>query len=110
MIPIRLTLAVVLSLGAIACGSGYSSPSTPTPSPAPTPAPTQGGPSSAITIPMGAQVLGNRAFNPADLEVAVGTTVTWTNTDSVSHTSTSNASGWDSGIISPGQQFSFTYQ
>ena len=110
MIPIRLTLAVVLSLGAIACGSDYSSPSTPTPSPAPTPAPTQGGPSSAITIPMGAEVLGNRAFNPADLEIAAGTTVTWTNTDNVSHTSTSNASGWDSGIISPGRQFSFTYQ
>ena len=59
---------------------------------------------------MGAEVLGNRAFTPDDLEIAAGTTVTWTNTDSVSHTSTSNASGWDSGIIGPGRQFSFTYQ
>ena len=59
---------------------------------------------------MGAQVLGNRAFTPGDVEVAVGTTVTWTNTDTVSHTSTSDASGWDSGTISPGRQFSFTYQ
>ena len=106
MITLRLTLITLLSIGALACGSDYSSPSTPTPSPAPTP----GGPSSAVTIPMGAQVLGNRAFNPGDSEVAVGTTVTWTNTDTVSHTSTSDASGWDSGIISPGRQFSFTYQ
>jgi plastocyanin len=61
-------------------------------------------------IPMGAQVLGNRAFVPDDLSIAVGATVTWTNTDSISHTSTSNAVGWDSGIIAPGRQFSVTYQ
>ena len=106
MIFIRLTLAVVLSLGALACGSDYSSPSTPSP----TPAPVTGGPSSAITIPMGAEVLGNRAFVPGNLEISVGTTVTWTNTDSVGHTSTSNGSGWDSGLIAPGRGFSFTYQ
>jgi plastocyanin len=35
--------------------------------------------------------------------------VTWVNTDTVSHTSTSNASGWDSGIIAPGRQFSSTF-
>ena len=106
MIPLRLALIILLSISALACGSDYSSPSSPTPSPAPT----SGGPSSAVTIPMGAQVLGNRAFTPGDVEVAVGTTVTWTNTDTVSHTSTSDASGWDSGVISPGRQFSFTYQ
>jgi plastocyanin len=59
---------------------------------------------------MGAEVLGNRAFAPPDLEITLGTTVTWTNTDSVAHTSTSNGSGWDSGLIQPGRQFSFTYQ
>jgi len=59
---------------------------------------------------MGAQVLGNRAFTPDDVDVAVGTTVTWMNADSIAHTSTSNASGWDSGTIAPGRQFSFTYQ
>jgi plastocyanin len=40
----------------------------------------------------------------------VGTTVTWRNTDSTSHTSTSNATGWNSGIIAPGGQFSFAFQ
>ena len=108
MVRIRLILALALSLGALACGSDNSSPSSPSPTPAP--APTPGGTSSTVSIPMGAEVLGNRAFTPDNLEVAAGTTVTWTNTDSVSHTSTSNGSGWDSGIIQPGRQFSFTYQ
>jgi len=104
MISIRLALIAAISIGAIACGSGssYSSPSTP--------APVTDGPSSAVTIPKGAEVLGNRAFTPDDVDIAVGTTVTWTNTDSVAHTSTSNASGWNSGTIAPGRQFSFTYQ
>ena len=110
MNSIRLALVAAVSIGAIACGSNYSSPSTPSPTPTLTPAPTTGGPVSSVTIPMGAERLGNRAFTPADLDIAVGTTVTWMNTDSVSHTSTSNASGWDSGIISPGRQFSFVYQ
>jgi plastocyanin len=41
--------------------------------------------------------------------VSAGTTVTWTNTDSVAHTSTSDANGWNSGIVSPGGQFSFAF-
>jgi plastocyanin len=40
----------------------------------------------------------------------VGTTVTWRNTDSTSHTSTSDAAGWNSGNIVPGGQFSFSFQ
>jgi len=47
---------------------------------------------------------------PDELNVAVGTTVTWMNTDSISHTSTSNATGWNSGIVAPGGQFSFAFQ
>ena len=106
MISIRLALVAAISIGAIACGSDYSSPSAPSP----TSAPATDGPSSAVTIPRGAEVLGNRAFTPDDVDISVGTTVTWTNTDSVAHTSTSNASGWDSGTIAPGRRFSFTYQ
>src|SRR5690242_20043041 len=110
MMSLRKTLILLISTGAIACGSNYSSPSAPSPAPTPTPAPTTGGASSAISIPTGAEVLGNRAFMPDNLEVALGSTVTWTNTDSVSHTSTSDSSGWDSGIIAPGRQFSRTYE
>jgi plastocyanin len=109
MIPTRLTLAALLALGALACGSNYSSPSTPSPTPAPATAPASGGTSATITIPMGAEVLGNRAFVPGDLEIAPGTTVTWRNTDSVTHTSTSNGDLWDSRSIAPGREFSFRY-
>jgi plastocyanin len=39
----------------------------------------------------------------------VGTTVTWTNTDSIAHTSTSDGAGWDSGSVAPRGQFSTTF-
>ena len=98
----RLIIALTLLVSATACGS-YSPPS-PTPSPTPPP----GGPSSAVAIPVGAEFLGNAAFTPPDLTVRAGTTVTWTNNDRDSHTTTSDAPGWNSGTLSPGRQFSFT--
>jgi plastocyanin len=104
----RMLIASTLSLSVIACGGGDSSPPT-SPSPMPSPLPPSGGASSSVTIPRGAEVLGNRAFNPSEVNVAVGDTVTWVNTDTVSHTSTSNAAGWDSGSIAPGRQFSFAF-
>jgi len=106
MRSLGLALVVTTLAATLACG-GYSSPST-APSPAPSPAP--GGPVSAVQIPRGAESLGNRAFAPDELTVAPGTTVTWTNTDAVSHTSTSDAAGWNSGTIEPGRQFAFTFQ
>jgi len=63
-----------------------------------------------VAIPAGAATLTNRAYTPDELNVAVGTTVTWMNADSVSHTSTSDATGWNSGIVAPGGQFSFAFQ
>lgn len=63
----------------------------------------------AISIPSGASTLGANAFSPGPLTVAPGTVVTWINTDVVAHTSTSDASGWDSGVVAPGQQFAFTF-
>src|SRR5512133_2253916 len=108
MFSSRFALVSAVALLASACG-GYSSPSpSPLPSPGPTGNPSD--PSTSITIPTGAEVLGNRAFNPDDLSGAVGANVTWTNTDSVTHTSTSDASGWDSGAVAPRGQFSVTFQ
>jgi plastocyanin len=106
MSSLRLAVVTALLMVAIACG-GYQSSS---PSPAPSPAPAPGPASSSVGIPVGAQSLGNRAFVPDDLNITVGTTVTWTNTDSTSHTSTSDGAGWNSGIVSPGGQFSFAFQ
>src|SRR5499426_408114 len=106
MLSLRLAAISGILIVAAACGGNYSSttpttPATPTPSPA---TPSASG-SSAVSIPVGASVLGTAAFAPDDLIVDAGTTVTWTNTDSVAHTSTSDASGWDSGIVAPGGHF-----
>jgi plastocyanin len=107
MFSLRLTVISGVLVFAAACGSNYSS-STPAPAPSPTPAP--GGASSSVSIPTGAATLGTSAFAPDALTVAAGTTVTWTNTDSIPHTSTSDAKGWDSGIVGPGQQYSVSLQ
>jgi plastocyanin len=63
-----------------------------------------------VAIPTGAQSLGRLAYAPDDVSVAAGSTVTWTNNDSVAHTSTSDASGWNSGTVASGGHFSFTFQ
>lgn len=58
--------------------------------------------------------LGDDFFSPKDLTVNVGDTVLWTNNGGNVHTVTSgsgcNRDGiWDSGNLSPGQTFSFTF-
>jgi plastocyanin len=39
------------------------------------------------------------SFSPANLTVAVGDTVTWTNSDAQGHTATADDASWDSGSI-----------
>ncbi len=46
------------------------------------------------------------AFDPADLQVAAGTEVTWTNDDPESHTVTAEDGSFDSGTMDPGATFS----
>jgi plastocyanin len=45
------------------------------------------------------------AFNPAQLNVAPGTTVTFVNNDTVPHTATANDGLFDSGVLEPGSSF-----
>jgi len=110
MLSMRLALVSTVLMFTIACGSSYSSSTPAAPSQTTQPAGVTGDASSLVTIPSGASTLGNRAFAPDDLTVAAGTTVTWTNGDSVEHTSTSDANGWNSGAVAPGGRFSFTFQ
>lgn len=49
------------------------------------------------------------AFQPADLTVAAGTTLTWTNHDGAPHTVTFRNGMADSGTLSSGQSFSYTF-
>jgi plastocyanin len=51
----------------------------------------------------------NIAFSPSSITVPVGTTVTWTNKDSFSHTVTSDTGLFDSGEMSQGSTFSHTF-
>lgn len=116
MLSLRLAAVSAALMLVLACGGSSSSPppSAPLPIPtspsAPSPTPSPGAQSVSVTIPTRAEFLGSRAFVPGDLSVAVGTAVTWTNTDSTSHTSTSDVPGWNSGIVGSGRTFSFTFQ
>ena len=55
-------------------------------------------------------------YNPSPINIAKGTTVTWTNHDNTAHTVTegnpsgySPPNGFDSGILAPGSAFSHTF-
>ena len=52
----------------------------------------------------------NFAFGPKDMTVPVGTTVTWTNMDTVAHTATSDDGVFNSGNLNPGQGFSYQFE
>jgi plastocyanin len=83
---------MVLTLVLAAC----SAKSTATPIP----------PSSGSTADV---AIANFSFSPDTLTVKVGTTVTWTNQDSVEHTVTSDTGLFDSGALAQGKTFSYTF-
>ncbi|MBI1781846.1 MAG: cupredoxin domain-containing protein [Sphingobacteriales bacterium] len=57
-----------------------------------------------------AVAMSGMAFGPASISVTVGTTVTWTNNDAMSHTVTSNdGTSFNSGTIASGSTFSFKF-
>ena len=61
------------------------------------------------TIPPNTVVMSASSFSPATLTVSRGTTVTWRNDSGVTHTSTSDNAGWDSGDILPGASTTTTF-
>lgn len=80
-------------------------PTTPPPSPAPTPAPA----TSQSPAPVSASIQ-NFKFNPNEIIVKKGTTVTWTNSDSAPHTVTiDQGSGPASGLLSQGDSYNYTF-
>ena len=81
------------------CGGGNATvpaPPTPTPTPTVSPTPTPVVGVTHVTIPFTSQ------FQPATIQVPVGTTVTWTNNDNVGHTVTFRNGMKDSGRIDAG--------
>jgi plastocyanin len=51
----------------------------------------------------------NMAYNPSTLTVKVGTTVKWTNLDPATHDVTSDTGVFQSGNMTNGQTFSYTF-
>lgn len=50
------------------------------------------------------------AFEPGDLTVSVGDTITWTNNESgIPHTTTADNGLWDSATMRPDDTFTFTF-
>ena len=60
-------------------------------------------------VPPNTVVMSAMAFNPANMTVARGTTVTWRNDDGAVHTSTSDSTGWDTGNMSAGASRTTTF-
>lgn len=90
---------VTVYLFAVSSGAGAPSAATPSASIGTT-----------AEIKLLATADGNWFFSPESIEIAAGTTVTWTNETDVAHTvSGSDLSFDDSGYIEPGQSFSQTF-
>lgn len=62
-----------------------------------------------VSIVSGSSTLTTTAYATNPVTVAVGRTVTWTNNDSVAHTSVANNGACSSGTIAPGGTFSMTF-
>jgi len=102
-----LTAALALTAIAASCGSDSKSSSTTaaavtTAAPATTSAPTTAAPAAtAADLPSAASVdIKQFKYGPAEVHVAVGGTVTWTNSDNQKHTATESG-GFDAGSIEP---------
>jgi plastocyanin len=63
-------------------------------------------PAGAQTVAVG---IAGFKFNPATLTIPVGTTVTWTNSDTAPHTATSDSNAWTTPMIQTGQSASITF-
>lgn len=94
--PIVFLALIAILLSSVSCSKSSDSA---TPSP-----PKTGGSPAANEV----SIQGS-AFSPASLTVPVNTTVKWTNMDSFSHTVTSDAPLFDSGIIPGSGTYSFLF-
>ncbi len=67
---------------------------------------------SGKTVTEGSKIdiaIANFQFSPSDITVHVGTTITWTNNDSATHTVTANDGSFSSGALGKGGTFSYTF-
>ncbi|TLM97644.1 amidase [bacterium] len=97
-----LSILLVFALALTACASA-------TPTATATTAPSGGGTNPTAASAMAAISMKSFAFDPISLTVAVGTTVTWTNNDTIPHNVTADDGSFTSGSIAAGDTYAFTF-
>ena len=100
-------LALVVVLGLLAACSGKAAPTMQSYAPVSSTQVSASGSENSAAAPE--VVIKGFAYTPATLTVKVGTTVKWTNNDSVAHTVTSDTGLFDSGELASGDSYSFTF-
>ncbi len=107
VIPIETATPVVITT---VTGTSYATPVT-TATLMTTPVSTVAGTATPFPTVVTANTvkITSSGYDPAIISVPIGTRVTWTNTDTVSHTVTSNTGGFDSGSLGSGSTFSWTF-
>ena len=108
-----IAVVVVVAVGSYALTAKKSDTTTPTPTPTPSASATATASASAstdTTSPVNVTISGY-AFAPTSITIKKGTTVTWTNQDSVKHTvtTTSGNGGPSSDLFGKGETFSYTF-
>lgn len=121
---IIIAIVIIVAIGAYYFFSGNSSSQAPINPPQTNTSPALNNPSintpsptvpvsSAPANPASSNItvsIKNFSFNPSAVTIKAGTKVTWVNNDSAPHTITSDSGNLlNSGTLSPGQSFSFTF-
>jgi plastocyanin len=98
LVASALTLLAVSTLvGCSSANGSYMSPTAPSPTP-----PASGDPVVAdLTIRI-VGMAGSLSYSPNPATVNVGQKVAWYNADSIAHTATSDAAGFNTGTLAPG--------
>lgn len=95
--PLATALVLAGLVGLVGCGGSHRGSVAPSDAPTSSPPPRQ-------TVDVR-----NYAFSPRNITVPIGTTVTWVQDDGTLHTVT-DAGIFDSGVLSRGQRFSYTFR
>ena len=75
----------------------------------PSPPPLANGTGTSVRIQGDAYAAGDAVFSPQSLTTTTGATVTWTNADSIAHSSVADAGQWKADNIAARGTFQFTF-
>jgi plastocyanin len=113
-----VAVLVLLSVSAVGCSDTSSDDTNSTTTALSATTTTAGAPSLSVptdtdsSVPASATVnveIVGFAFTPAEITIATGSTVVWTNADNSAHTVTETTAIFDSGALQRDQSFRFTF-